>query len=134
MTRNSVIGRSSENMERKCLVCGAKINVKRRSRTYAGCHYFGKFKLPLKPGKYKKIGNMKIGRTKADVVKWTGKEKEVEYWECNKCFDDAFHECWLEEKTEKLFGIKCKKYDPACPTCQAWFIYETIIEDNRGKL
>ncbi len=92
-----------------------KRNVTLRSRKYAGGHYFGQFKLPIKPGEYKKIGTTKIGRIKADVVKWTGKEKEVEYWECNKCFEDVLHEYWLEEKIEKLFGVKCKEYESTLP-------------------
>lgn len=81
-----------------CSVCGKTINVILNGKKYTNGHYFGKFKLPLKPGKYKKVGTIKIGRSKIDVVKWTGKEKEVEYWECNKCFDEASHECWLERK------------------------------------
>lgn len=111
-----------------------KCNVILHGRKYTNGHYFGKFKIPLKPGEYKKTGTTKIGRSKADVVKWTGKQKEIEYWECNKCFDEASHECWLEEKIEKLFGKKCKEYEPHCPVCDAWFLYETIIDDNRGKL
>ncbi|MEK6888384.1 MAG: hypothetical protein AABX14_05560 [Candidatus Aenigmatarchaeota archaeon] len=121
-------------LKRKCLVCGKSINIVVKNREYSGGNYFGEIKLPVKPGEYKKVGTTKIGRTKADVVKWTGKEKKIEYWECNKCFEDASHECWLEEKIEKLFGKRCKKYEPACPACQAWFICETIIKDNKGKL
>ena len=121
-------------MKRNCLVCGARINVALHKRKYCGGHYFGRFKIPLKPGKYKKVGTTKIGKSKVDVVNWIGKEKEMEYWECDKCFEEASHECWLEEKTEKLFGAKCKEYEPTCPTCQAWFVCETVLEDNRGKL
>ena len=121
-------------MKRMCSVCGKIIHVTLQGRKYTNGHYFGKFKLPIKPGEYKKVGTAKVGRIKADVVKWTGKEKEVEYLECNKCFEDALHECWLEEKLEKLFGKKCKEYEPHCPVCDAWFLYETIIEDNKGKL
>ena len=121
-------------MKRNCLVCGKKINVVLQGRKYTDGHYFGKFKLPIKPGEYKKIRVAKFGKTKFDVVKWTGKEKEIEYWECDKCFEEASHEAWLEEKIEKLYDKKCKEYEPHCPTCEAWFLYETILEDDRGKL
>ncbi len=124
----------ANRLKRNCLACGAKINLVLKNKIYTGGHYFGKFKLPIKPGEYKKIKTAKFGKSKFDVVKWTGKEKEVEYWECNKCFEEASHECWLEKKIEKLCGKKCKEYEPHCPTCEAWFLYETIIEDNRGKL
>jgi len=74
-------------MIRKCVVCGkcVKINLDKKGH-YDNGHYFGKFKLPLKgTGCYKKVGASKILGEKVDVVKWTGKEKEVEYWECNRC-------------------------------------------------
>lgn len=125
---------NKRKMKRKCLVCGREINLILHSSKYNNGHYFGKFKLPIKPGEYKKVGTVKLGRIKADVVKWTGKEKEVEYWECNKCFDGASHKCWLEGKIEKLFGEKCKEYEPHCPTCEAWSLYNTIIKDTREKL
>ena len=92
-------------------------------------------KLPVKgTGKYKKVGKTRIGKMKVDVVKWTGKEKEVEYWECNKCYEEALHESWLEETLEKLFGEKCKEYAKGCPCCEAWYVYDTIIDANRGRL
>lgn len=82
----------SKKIKRTCCICGKRINVILHNRKCTNGHYFGKFKIPIKPGKYKKVGIVKLGRTNADVVKWTGKEKEVEYWECNKCFDEAKHE------------------------------------------
>ena len=68
-------------IKRKCLVCGTKINIVLRGRIYNSGHYFGKIKLPLKPGEYKKIGSTKVGRTMVDVVKWTGKHEKIGYWE-----------------------------------------------------
>ena len=65
----------------------------------------GKFRLFWRifkdTGKYIPVSTMKIGKLKAKVVQWTGKEREVEYWECNACYDEAMHELWLEEKIEK---------------------------------
>ena len=45
-------------------------------------------KVPIRStGKYKKIGTSRLFGKKVEIVKWTGKEKEVEYWECNKCYE-----------------------------------------------
>ena len=63
---------------RKCSVCGKNI---------INGHYFGKVKIPVGKGEHKKVGISKLGNIKCDVVRWTGKGKHVEYWECNKCFD-----------------------------------------------
>ena len=102
---------------------------------YSRGAYFGRFKLPIKgTGKYEKVGTSKLGKLKVDVVKWAGKEKEVEYWECNSCFEEAMHECWLEELLEKLYGKKCRDYEKGCTCCQAWSVYDTIIDHNRGRL
>lgn len=141
-------------MIRKCAVCGKKIriNVDEKGHYDKG-HYFGKLKLPIKgTGEYKKVGmwlNLKgsdtclrrslrhttrLLRRQVDIVKWTGKEKEVEYWECNKCYEEAMHENWLEEMIERLYGKRCKDYEPGCACCQAWNVYDTIIEENRGEL
>src|SRR3989338_6964287 len=113
---------------RKCVVCGKKIKIKVDSeRKYSGGHYFGKLKVPVKgTGEWKKVGKTKIGRISCEVVDWTGKEKEVEYWECNSCFEKAMHEAWLEETIENLYGKRCKDYEPACACCQAWNVYDVI--------
>ena len=121
---------------RKCVVCGKPIRIKvYHDKHYNPGHYFNKIKLPVKgTGKYKEVGTTKIGRHKAKVIKWTGKEREIEYWECDSCYEMAMHECWLEELLEKLYGKKCKDYNKGCACCQAWDIYETIIDHNRGKI
>lgn len=123
-------------MIRRCVSCGKKIkiNILDKKGHYDNGHYFGKMKLPIGKGKYKKIGTDKLFNKKVDIVKWTGKEKEVEYWECNKCYEEAMHENWLEEMIEKLFGKRCKDFNKDCACCQAWNIYDTIIDSNRGKL
>lgn len=74
-------------MIRECMVCGKKIKINiDKKGCYDNGHYFGKMKLPMGKGEYKKIGTSKLLKKPVDVVKWTGKEKKVEYWECNKCF------------------------------------------------
>ncbi|MBU0662852.1 MAG: hypothetical protein ABH854_00930 [Candidatus Diapherotrites archaeon] len=119
-------------LKRMCLVCGKKIytTVFENGR-YTNSHYFGVLKLPIEgTGEYIKTGTTKFGKTKADVVKWTGKEKELEYWECDSCYEEAGHECWLEEKIEKLFGERCKDFEQGCAVCEAWSVYDAIREDT----
>jgi len=80
------------NLKRRCVVCGKRLNIKlNRDRTYAGGQYFGKMKIPIGKGKWKKVGIsaiLKPIQERTNVVKWTGKEREVEYWECNKCYKE----------------------------------------------
>ena len=127
---------TTKKMNRKCVVCGKNIRITLyEDRHYRNGHFFGRLKVPIKgTGEYKKVGISKLLGKKIDVVKWTGKEKEAEYWECNSCFEEAMHEAWLEEIIEKLYGKRCPDYQKDCGCCQAWKIYETIIESNRGKL
>ncbi len=125
----------SNIIHRKCSICLKKMKNKlEKDDKYDNGHYFGRVKFPVGKGEYKKIKSTKTRQKEFPVAKWTGKKKEFEYWECNKCFEEASHELWLEEKIEKLFGKGCKDYEPGCAVCQAWFLYETILEDNRGKL
>ena len=120
---------------RKCLVCGKKILVRVCRDGYCrNGQYFGTIEVPIGKGEYKKIRTTKIAGQKIDVAEWTGKKKEVEYWECNACFEESAHECWLEQITEKLYGEKCKDYEKGCACCQAWSVYDTIIDHNRGRL
>lgn len=81
---------SSQYINRKCVVCGKNIKaiILDKRGHYTDAHYFGKMQIPVKgTGTYKKIGTSKLFN--ANIVKWTGKEKEVEYWECNGCYDEA---------------------------------------------
>ncbi len=75
-------------IKRRCLDCGKYINITLDGNKYSNGNYFGKFESPIGPGKYKKVGTTKIGRKKFDLVRWTGKQKKIEYWECNKCFNE----------------------------------------------
>jgi len=124
-----------KKINRVCLVCGKRIRVTLYAdRHYRNGHYFATIKFPVGKGEYKKIGTSTLFGKKVDIVKWTGKEKEVEYWECNICYDEASRESWLEELIEKLYGKKCRDYEKDCACCQAWNVYETIIDHNRGRL
>jgi hypothetical protein len=102
-------------------------------RKYDNGHYFGKINAPIKgTGEYKKTGFVKIGRRKCDVVKWTGKNKQFEYWECNKCYELAGNLTWLESIIERVYGNRCKKQKKGCECCQAWNIYDLILNRTRG--
>ena len=122
-------------MKRKCTVCGKPIRIKvYPDKHYFPHHYYNKMKLPIGKGEWKKVGTSKLFGKKVNLVDWTGKEKEIEYWECNDCYEEAMHEDWLEQLLEKLYGKKCKDYEKGCACCQVWGVYETIILHNRGKL
>jgi hypothetical protein len=55
----------ARTIKRKCLVCGKMLLIKvKETGAYKGGHYFGEMKLQ------------------------TDKGKEVEYWECEKCFNE----------------------------------------------
>lgn len=90
--------------------------------------------VPIGEGKYKKIGTRKFSGTKVTIVKWTGKKREVEYWECEKCYQVAAHESWLEDKIETLYGKRCKDFEMSCGCCEAWGVYDTIVADRKGEL
>ena len=45
-------------------------------------------KVPIGKGKYVKVGNSNILGKSTKIVEWNGKEKEFEYWECDKCFSE----------------------------------------------
>ncbi|MDP1694585.1 MAG: hypothetical protein Q8L34_03525 [Candidatus Woesearchaeota archaeon] len=122
-------------IKRACVVCGKPLTITLyEDGHHRNGYYFSTMKIPVGKGDYKKIGTSKVLGNKVDVVKWTGKEKQIEYWECNDCFDQASHETWLEELLEKLYGKTCKDYEKGCGCCQAWDVYKTIIDHNRGKL
>ena len=90
----------SNIIKRKCSVCGKQIKttLEKNGKYYSG-HYFGRVKVPVGSGEYKKIKTTK--ESEFVVVKWTGRKKEFEYWECDKCFEEASHESWLEEKIKR---------------------------------
>lgn len=74
-------------MKRKCAVCGKKLEIKvYKNRKYEGGYYFGKIDIPVGKGEWRKIGKSQLLGKLVDVVEWNGKEKKVEYWECERCF------------------------------------------------
>jgi uncharacterized protein YuzE len=121
--------------KRNCLVCGENITIKVGIKGhYDNGHYFGEIRVPIKEtGEWKQIGTSKIlniGGKPVPVVKWTGKEKKLEYWECNLCFDAAAREGWLEEKIEGYYGKRCPDFEPNCHCCKAWGLYDKIVKCN----
>lgn len=44
------------------------------------------------------------------------------------------YEYWLEQIIEELYGKRCPDYAKECACCQAWGVYDTIIDYNKGKL
>ncbi|MBN2517436.1 MAG: hypothetical protein JXB14_01185 [Candidatus Altiarchaeota archaeon] len=121
---------------RSCCVCGKRLRIKLYpDRSYRGGEFFGRHKIPIEgTGEYKKIDTFKIGDLEGDVVEWTGKEKEFEYWECPDCYSEAVCEDWLEQKIEKLYGERCEEYEQDCIVCRVWNIYDTIFEDDKKGL
>lgn len=119
----------------KCLICGKSFSTTiYKGGKYSNGHYFCTLKIPVEgTGEYKKRGTTRIARKKFGVVKWAGEKREVDYWECNECFEEAGHEYWLEEKIEKLFGKRCPDYEPSCCVCRAWGTYDAIREDSNEQ-
>ncbi len=75
-----------KKLKKKCVICGRKLKIMTKNKRghYSGGNYFGRFELYKRyrnTGRYAKFGKMKV-----DIVEGIGKPKEVEYWECNKCF------------------------------------------------
>jgi len=78
---------------RNCIICGKRLNINLAKDRKVPRHfyYFGKMKLPVGKGRWKKVGKSTVlspAIDKITVAKWTGKEKEIEYWECNRCAKD----------------------------------------------
>ena len=121
---------------RDCSVCSdeIKINVTAKGR-YDNGHYFGTAKTQIKgTGEWKQIGTskvLKIGGKPVPIVRWTGKIKKAEYWECNPCCNQAMRENWLEEAVEDYYGERCKDFEPSCISCDTWSLYDKIVKDER---
>lgn len=88
-----------EYIDRKCIVCGKELKIRLLDdSTYEGGHFFGRMELPVGDGEYKKMGKSDIFGKEIDLVEWTGKKEEVEYWEC----DDCYYEDEIEERHDRL--------------------------------
>ncbi|MFH0970437.1 MAG: hypothetical protein V1776_03175 [Candidatus Diapherotrites archaeon] len=81
-------------IRRKCLICGKWMWVRlTKSGHYDKGHFFSKLKFPIEgTGEHVKVGTFRMGGKSHNVVRWTGKVRKVEYWECNKCFDEGVKE------------------------------------------
>ncbi|MCR4368828.1 MAG: hypothetical protein NUV67_02885 [archaeon] len=124
--------KKKKRLKRKCLICGKYFHTTvYENRKYSNGHYFGKIPAPIKgTGEWKKVGTFKFGKLKGNTVKWTGKEKKFEYWECNLCYEEAGHRSWLEDKITKFYGKKCPDFEPGCIVCRAWEFYDDIKNGN----
>ena len=123
----------TKTLKRKCIECGKNLSIKvYPDKHYRNGHYFNKFKVPIGKGHHKKTGTVHFGKKTFDVVNWTGKEKEFEYWECDACFEESHNQFWLELNIEDLYGKRCPDHHQGCPTCSAWGVYDMIIDvDNK---
>ncbi len=76
-------------IRRRCLICGKWMRIRlTKSGRYDKGHFFSKLELPIKgTGEHVKVDTIKIRETEHDVVKWTGKVKKIEYWECDTCYE-----------------------------------------------
>ena len=76
----------SEEIIRNCIVCSKELRIiVHEDSTYEGGYFFGRMKYPVGNGEHRKIGTTDMFGKKADVVKWTGDDGELEYWECENC-------------------------------------------------
>ena len=46
---------------------------------------------------------------------------------------EVMHRVWLKQKIKKLYGKKCKDFEKECYCCQAWDVYQTIIDENKDR-
>ena len=83
-------GKAWKTIKRKCIVCGKALTIRVSGNgRYNKGYYFGKMKVPIEgTGKNVVVGKFKLGKLTGNTVKWTGKNRLVEYWECENCFKD----------------------------------------------
>jgi len=123
-----------KTISRKCSVCGKVIKpIIYKDGFIRGAFYYGKMNIPIGKGEHIKTGTFKLGNKKYNVSKWTGKEKQVEYWECESCYNEGNFEYELEETIKKLFGKRCPDYWSECIVCNAWQIFDIVKEENNEK-
>ena len=81
---------AEETIIRKCVVCGKELKIKIfENSKYEGGHYFGTFDFPIGEGENKIIGEKDVfgNGEKVKIVEWNGESEEVEYWECEECYN-----------------------------------------------
>jgi len=75
-------------MIRKCSICSKRLNIRlKKDKSYEGGHYFGKININEGNGNYVKTKTQKFLGRKINIVRWTGKTRKAEYWECERCFN-----------------------------------------------
>lgn len=80
----------NRKIKRKCVGCGKYITVQLKGKKPLNAHYFGIVKVPVGKGEYIKTGKtIMIGKIEVGESRWTGKMREVEWWECEKCYEEA---------------------------------------------
>ena len=87
-----------DKFERFCVVCGKKFTVTRYSdNTYDGGYYFGDINInSSKTSKY--FYDLKGKKIKNKDYNSKAKKVMVEYWECDKCFNEVLK----NEKKNKI--------------------------------
>ena len=74
-------------IKRNCTACARELNIiLKKNKKYSGGNYFGRLKIPAGKRRHVKLEAINLINEEFDVVEWKGNEKEVEYWECSKCF------------------------------------------------
>ncbi len=72
-------------IEKECSLCDNVFAVEiQEDGKYENGHYFGEIKVPIGVGENIPTGEKLWG---CPVVNWSGKEKTIEYWECDDCFN-----------------------------------------------
>lgn len=126
---------NTKKIVRDCSVCGdkIKININAKGR-YDNGNYFGTVKIPIaKTGEYEKVRISHVLVVPIAVVRWTGKTKDSEYWECDPCYSQALRENWLEETIENYYGRRCKDFEASCGACDVWSLYDGIVRQDALK-
>jgi len=41
---------------------------------------------------------------------------------------------WLRRKIRELYSERCPDSYRGCPVCDAWSVYDTMVEDHTGEL
>lgn len=91
-------------IRRQCASCGKHITVQLQGKKPLNAYYFGRMKLPVGKGKWVIISSGKkimMGKVEIKKARWTGREREVEYWECEKCYESAGKEINKRERRKK---------------------------------
>ncbi len=79
-----------EILVRKCTRCDDTLSIVKHSDTdFQGAGYFTRYEVPIGEGDFTETGTVNVDGNEFPLVKWEGETKEVEYWECEKCAENA---------------------------------------------